>query len=216
MFVRSLVSLLLSTACLSPAVVAASRANPATASPADGSNTAVNAAANRADTKVISLFKQACAIDPTFGEAYYNLGLLNQTRPALTPLADRTDPDDKTIALLKQACAADPKFIDAHYNLGLLYQKQNNLADAIACFQHALLIDPTDSSVRYQLGIALERAGQHGAAHAQFALVTPQAPEYADAHNHVKALEQPSVNSSGTHTGVYRQFRPDSKNPSLP
>src|SRR5439155_4878035 len=57
-----------------------------------------------------------------------------------------------------------PGFAEAHGNLGLALRSAGKLAEAVACFQQALRIDPGQAGILASLAESLLARGDHGAA----------------------------------------------------
>ncbi len=74
--------------------------------------------------------------------------------------AFRIGAPDEALQKFTAAIAVDETYGPAYNNLGLLYYEQNNLYDAILAFEHAMDHLPSDPTVYYNLGLALEAAGK--------------------------------------------------------
>lgn len=67
---------------------------------------------------------------------------------------------ERAIRTYERALAIDPKAPNVHYHLGLIYKDRGEIAQAVAAFQRALDVLPTDKDARYWL----EQLAQQSAA----------------------------------------------------
>lgn len=81
--------------------------------------------------EAIDAYKKAIECNPTFFNAYYNLGLVYAS----------IDQPDEAISTLKRAIELNSTEASAFNNLGVLYFKKNMPSDARYCFEKALSID---------------------------------------------------------------------------
>ena len=58
------------------------------------------------------------------------------------------------ITLLSGALSLDKFFIDARFNLGIAHQKNQDLENAIACFQKVVELAPNNSAAHFKLANA--------------------------------------------------------------
>lgn len=65
---------------------------------------------------------------------------------------------ERAIRAYEQALAIDPKAPNVHYHLGLIYKDRGELEQAVAAFQHALDVLPTDKDARYWLDQLAQQA----------------------------------------------------------
>src|SRR5258706_11082975 len=66
---------------------------------------------------------------------------------------------DEAIRLLTLACQEDPTDYQAHLILGAVYGKTEQHEEAIATLISAVHLQPANALARYNLGVALEKAG---------------------------------------------------------
>lgn len=111
--------------------------------------------------QAIAEFKQATSIDPNFGDAHYNLGMLYHLKAAGE---NHVDPKDIQGAIpiqsykkkwtsgledlrsaaneFKEAIRLQPSAADAHFKLGLIYDNMGETDKAIAEYREAMKLDP--------------------------------------------------------------------------
>jgi Tfp pilus assembly protein PilF len=75
---------------------------------------------------VETLLNKSVAIDPKYGEAYLQLGILYSSVGRDT---------EKAIASYQKAIEANPQLSDAHYRLGVAYERTGNAEKAKEQFQ---------------------------------------------------------------------------------
>ena len=75
--------------------------------------------------------RTATRVDPSFAEAWYNLG----------DLLDEQRRHDAAIECLRKALLVAPNYTDAMFNLALLLQRKNQYADAADYWRHYLSSD---------------------------------------------------------------------------
>ena len=98
----------------------------------------------------IGLFKKAIQIDPSFWEAYYNLGILYFNSGQYGKARREFD---KIIRAL-------PNFDKPYFGRGLIYDKQKNYTAAGKDFQKVIDLNPNDYRAYYYLG-KIERKQKH-------------------------------------------------------
>lgn len=67
--------------------------------------------------------------------------------------------EDEALAEYRKALELDDKLYAAWNNMGQLLMGQKNYADAVAAFQIAANIEPTDPRPHYNIGLAYQRVG---------------------------------------------------------
>jgi superkiller protein 3 len=157
----------------------------------------------------VECYRRALKIDPGFGEAHNNLGILltkqgrtdeavaeyrkaielNPNRAELynnlgNLLATQGRPDE-AIGQFQKALAVDPDYTEAHFNLANLFLAQGRWDEAIEHYQQALKQMPDSVHAHYQLGLALQSRGQFAAAVAQFQKVLELDPRHVTALNNL-------------------------------
>ncbi|RMD58725.1 tetratricopeptide repeat protein [Candidatus Parcubacteria bacterium] len=127
----------------------------------------------------IDYYKRAIAIDDTYIDAHYDLGVAYYHRARVNDAISeyqkvlKLDPDyhaahyrlglcyhhvgqlNAAVHHLLESTVVTPEYVMAHYHLGVVYFKQGNLEKAAAAFQHVLEEDPDDvQSAKYLETIA--------------------------------------------------------------
>jgi tetratricopeptide (TPR) repeat protein len=121
-------------------------------SPSDGTATleaAIKAhQAGRLD-EAVDLYKQVIDEDPESKLAWYNLGLIHQTR-GVANLAETE---------YRRALVIDPNFVPALFNLAIVRTGRGDLAEAIGLYRHVTELQPDYAAAHLNLGFALVQAG---------------------------------------------------------
>jgi tetratricopeptide (TPR) repeat protein len=94
-------------------------------------------------------YRQVLLHDPNSKEAYYNLGLIDQTNGSLASA-------DSNYSL---ALSIDPTYVPALYNLAIVKTAESDLDAAIDLYRAALDVDPTYAAAHLNLGFALIDSG---------------------------------------------------------
>lgn len=90
----------------------------------------------------VQAYRLAAQADPSFYEAYFNLGLV-EAEAADLPAA---------LAAYEQALAARPESVDAHYNFALVLRQANYLTDAVNELEKLLATHPNEPRAHLALG----------------------------------------------------------------
>jgi len=102
-------------------------------------------------------YRSATALDPGWGEAYYNWGLILL----------RQHQTDDAITAFSEALRVNPYYADAHIQLGALLDETARSKDAQRHFRLALDDNPASREARFLLGRSLIRTGEFNEAIAQ-------------------------------------------------
>jgi len=81
----------------------------------------------------------------------------------------------------QQALAIDPGDPEANFHVGNVHRENGDAAAAITCYERALERAPANASVRNNLGLALEAAGERDRAQDQYRRVLASNPDDPDA-----------------------------------
>jgi tetratricopeptide (TPR) repeat protein len=98
-----------------------------------------------------SAFRKTIALDASYAEAYFNLGLL---------LANDGQ-NEEAERLLRTATQLDPNYHEAHGRLGMLLQELGKYSEAEAELRRAIEIDPTDAIADFYLNRGTGSAGRN-------------------------------------------------------
>ena len=100
--------------------------------------------------RAVDLYEQVLVLDPQNRFAYYNLGLIDQTRGDDAAAADQYE----------QAIAVAPDFTPAIFNLAIIRAKQGATDEAIGLYRDVIAIDDTDARAHLNLGFLLIASGE--------------------------------------------------------
>jgi tetratricopeptide (TPR) repeat protein len=100
--------------------------------------------------EAVRLYEKVLVLDPQNKYAYYNLGLISQTRGLV----------DDAAARYEQAIAVDPGFTPAMFNLAIIRAEQGAVDDAIALYRDVIAADETDANAHLNLGFLLIDTGE--------------------------------------------------------
>ena len=86
------------------------------------------------------------------------------------------------ITLLSGALRLDRFFIDAQFNLGIAHQKNQDLANAIACFQNVIELAPNNGAAHFKLANAFRANSEFQKAILHYKKTLTLEPNHAPAH----------------------------------
>jgi Flp pilus assembly protein TadD len=96
--------------------------------------------------------ERAAALEPSLLKAQYNLALAYEASPTHGPI--------KAIGQLRKLLASESKYPRAEFVLGRVLLRQGDVSAAVQHLQTAVTQEPEFGEARYQLGLALSRAGR--------------------------------------------------------
>ena len=120
--------------------------------------------------EMVHLLRKAIAINPSYAEAHFNLGIALKSQGDFQAATDS----------YRQALAINPNYVEAYNNLGITLKEQGNLKAAIDTYRQALAINPNYAEAYSNLGNALKDQGDVQAAidaHRQALAVNPNYPQ---------------------------------------
>jgi TolB-like protein/Tfp pilus assembly protein PilF/DNA-binding SARP family transcriptional activator len=124
-------------------------------------------------------FEQALQKDPGAIRASVGLGLFH-THMALQMFAPEPAPHlARAEEILRPITERHPRFSEAHAGMGLIHAARGEMREAIAAFERAITLDPSNAPSHAQIGRALVRLGhpQMGLAHINYAMkLSPRDP----------------------------------------
>lgn len=115
------------------------------------------------------LYERVLVLDPRNKFAYYNLGLIDQTRGL----------DDRAVAAYRQALAIDPSFVPALFNLAILRTEQGAADEAISLYRSVIDANANHAAAHLNLGFLLLESGHRSQGEAELALATELDPSLA-------------------------------------
>ena len=100
--------------------------------------------------EAVDLYEEVLVLDPQNRFAYYNLGLIDQTRGH----------DDAAADEYEQAIAVAPGFTAPMFNLAIIRAEQGAIDEAIGLYRDVIAVDDTDARAHLNLGFLLVDAGE--------------------------------------------------------
>ena len=108
--------------------------------------------------EAITAFRQCVALDPTFPNARFNLGVA---------LGD-TGQYAAAEACLHQVIQAEPERAEAHNSLGYVASRQRRPWQAITCYERAIALHPDYAQAHFNLGLTLLQLGDYPGGFAEY------------------------------------------------
>jgi tetratricopeptide (TPR) repeat protein len=93
-------------------------------------------------SEAIQSYRLATQADPSFFEAYYNLGLADTEAGHLSA----------ALAAYENALAVQPRSLDARYNFALVLKQANYLVDAVIELERVVAMFPNETRAHLVLG----------------------------------------------------------------
>jgi tetratricopeptide (TPR) repeat protein len=125
-------------------------------------------------------YERAVAADPTAAVAANNLAWLH---------AETGNNLDLALDLAQRAYRVMPDSAEVCDTLGFIYYKRNLLPQAIRVLREAVEKNPPNPAYHYHLGLALGKAGDAGAARAQFERALALDANYQGARDELRRTE---------------------------
>ena len=122
--------------------------------------------------KAIESFKKACAINPGFYEAFYNLGVIQKQLGHI----------EQSIESYQKAIDIKPAYPDAHNNLGNIFLQLRQFEEAINHFEWATAFKPDFFEAFNNLGLAQRELDQISKSVDNFKKAIYLKPEYTQAY----------------------------------
>ncbi|HET9722771.1 MAG TPA: tetratricopeptide repeat protein [Actinomycetota bacterium] len=97
----------------------------------------------------LGMYREVLAEQPRNEYAWYNLGLIHQTRGQ----------DDVAETEYRRALEIDPAFVQALFNLGVLLGARGDTDGAIAQYREVIRVQPEHAAAHLNLGFALLETG---------------------------------------------------------
>ncbi len=125
--------------------------------------------------KAVGEYRKAIQLDPTFAEAYKNLGDLLRLSPRRLY--------DQAIEAYAKAIELQPDFAEAYVGRGDAWQAKGNFDNAIAEYKKTIDLDPENAGVHVSLGrIYYNEKGQYHEAVAEYNRAIQLEPTLLEAH----------------------------------
>jgi tetratricopeptide (TPR) repeat protein len=141
-------------------------------------------------------YRQVLVYNPNSKEAYYNLGLIDQTNGSMASA-------DSNYSL---ALSIDPSYVPALYNLAIVKTAEGDIEAAIKLYRDAIDADPSYAAAHLNLGFALIENGDKktGNAHLEKAVKLdpslasriPEKPAGTEGDSNGGATETPTESPS--------------------
>ena len=113
-------------------------------------NLAVSLSNQRETLRAIQAYQKAIELNPTYIEAYNNLGIIYQETGDL----------DRALQVYQKATEINPQYEKAYNNMGILLLLKGRLEEATEAFQKALSINPNNVESLINLGVLFRKQGQ--------------------------------------------------------
>ena len=144
-------------------------------------NSGVHFYNQREFSKAIQAYQKVIELDPTYVEAYNNLGIIYQmvgdvdrafgAYQKATEMNPRYEKGynnlgillllkgryDEALEAFKKALAINSSNIESHINLGILFKKKGQWEKAVESYQRALAIDPLHRETHYNIALLYEQ-----------------------------------------------------------
>jgi Flp pilus assembly protein TadD len=101
-------------------------------------------------SKAIQAYEKVIELDPTYVEAYNNLGIIYQT----------TGDTKSAFRAYQKSTEINPRYEKGYNNLGLLFLLEGRYEEALEVFQKALAINSNNIESHINLGILFKKKGQ--------------------------------------------------------
>jgi tetratricopeptide (TPR) repeat protein len=145
--------------------------------------------------KAIQAYRKVIEIDPTYVEAYNNLGIVYQTMGDL----------DGAFGAYQKSTEINPRYEKGYNNLGLLFMLQGRYEEALEAFQHALAINSNNIESHISLGILFKKKGQWEKAIESYHKALTVDPLHRETHYNIALLYEQLENWELA-IGHYQQF----------
>jgi tetratricopeptide (TPR) repeat protein len=128
----------------------------------------------------VALFRRAVALNPTYADAFVNLGNVLKSDGQL----------DDAIALYERAVAIKPEFVTALYNLANARLAKGQLDDAIAWYKRVLVACPDHVDALIQVATALQAQNKLDEAFGHLERAAGLRPDSPDIHFSLGSIRQ--------------------------
>ena len=129
-------------------------------------------------SKAIQAYQKVIELDPTYVEAYNNLGIIYQL----------TGDVDRAFGAYQKATEINPRYEKGYNNLGILLLLKGRYEEALEAFQKALAINPNNIESHINLGILFKKKGQWDEAIESYQKALAIDPLHRETHYNVALL----------------------------
>jgi tetratricopeptide (TPR) repeat protein len=119
--------------------------------------------------EAVELYEEVLVLDPQNRFAYYNLGLIDQTRGLVDEAAQKYE----------QALAVAPGFTAAMFNLAIIRAGQGAIDEAIGLYREVIEINADDARAHLNLGFLLIQSGERTQGEDELAVAVELDPSLA-------------------------------------
>lgn len=138
---------------------------------------AINAELSQFD-QAIKYYKKAVGIRPSYYEAFYNMGVAQQSKNYFK----------EAIESYSKALVIKPNYADPFNNIGFIQHSQGNFKDAIESYSKAIEIKPDFAAAFNNIANSLIEIGDFESAADNLSEAIRIKPDYADAHSNIIKL----------------------------
>jgi tetratricopeptide (TPR) repeat protein len=119
--------------------------------------------------EAVELYEEVLTLEPRNKFAWYNLGLIDQTR------GDAAEAEER----YREAISVDPNFVAALFNLAVLRTAAGDKDEAIELYRRIIEVEPGYAPAHLNLGFALIDIGDAGEGQAELQRATELDPSLA-------------------------------------
>lgn len=141
-------------------------------------NSGVHFYKQREFSKAIQAYQKVLEMDPTYIEAYNNLGILYQT------LGD----EDRALGFYQKSIEVNPRYEKGYNNLGTLLFLRGYYKEAQEAFGKALALNPDNIESHINLGILFKKKGEFGKAIESYQKALAINPLHGETHYNIALL----------------------------
>jgi Tfp pilus assembly protein PilF len=128
--------------------------------------------------KATQAYQKVIELDPTYVEAYNNLGIVYQMMGDV----------DRAFGAYQKATEINPRYQKAYNNLGILLLLKERYEEAVEAFQKALAINPNSIESHINLGILFKKKGQWDEAIESYQKALAIDPLHRETHYNIALL----------------------------
>jgi Tfp pilus assembly protein PilF len=145
--------------------------------------------------KAIQSYQKVIELNPTYIEAYNNLGLVYQEIGDL----------NRAFGAYQKSIEINPQYEKGYNNLGILFYLKGRNEEALESFQKALTINPNNIESHINLGVLYKKQGQMNKAIESYQQALDINPLHRETHYNIALLYEQLENIELA-VGHYRQF----------